>query len=47
VGMPNIPTVSPVDLGSDPLEGGGVVFNFLFATFLLSGQSPTNDHEFN
>jgi len=44
--MPNILTVLPVDLGFDPL-GGGEVFNFLFATFLSSGQSPTNDHEFN
>ena len=47
MGMPNIPTVLPVDLGFDPLGGGGEVFNFLFATFLSSGQSPTNDHEFN
>jgi len=30
-----------------PLGERGEVFNFLFATFLSSGQSPTNDHEFN
>jgi len=30
-----------------PLGERGEVFNFLFATFLSPGQSPTNDHEFN
>jgi hypothetical protein len=38
VGMPNIRTAVPLDLGSEPL---GQVFDFLSATFLSPGQCPT------